>query len=115
MAVTLYMDVHIPKAITVGLRLRGIDVITAQEDNADTLSDPELMDRATALNRVLFTFDDDLLKEAADRQKAGILFSGIIYVSPVKVPIGTCIQNLEVIAKAGDPEDLASRIEFLPL
>ncbi|MBI5205296.1 MAG: DUF5615 family PIN-like protein [Nitrospirae bacterium] len=109
------MDVHIPKAITVGLRLRGIDVITAQEDNADTLSDSELMARATALNRVLFTFDDDLLKEAANRQKAGMLFSGVIYVSPLKVPIGTCIQNLEIISKAGEPQDIADRIEFLPL
>lgn len=36
MAVKLYMDAHIPKAITVGLRVRGVDVITAQEDNADT-------------------------------------------------------------------------------
>lgn len=61
------MDAHIPKAITNGLRLRGIDVLTAQEDNADKLSDPELLERATALNRVLFTFDDDLLAEAAKR------------------------------------------------
>lgn len=35
MAIKLYMDAHIPKAITNGLRLRGIDVLTAQEDNAD--------------------------------------------------------------------------------
>jgi hypothetical protein len=29
MALTLYMDQHVPKAITVGLRLRGVDVVTA--------------------------------------------------------------------------------------
>ena len=34
MAIKLYMDVHIPKAITIGLRLRNVDVITAQEDGA---------------------------------------------------------------------------------
>ncbi len=61
MAIKLYMDAHIPKAITNGLRLRGVDVLTAQEDNTDKLSDPELLDRATALTRVFFTFDDDLL------------------------------------------------------
>ena len=32
MSVGLYMDVHIPLAVTVGLRARGIDVVTAQED-----------------------------------------------------------------------------------
>lgn len=73
------------------------------------------MDRATALNHVLFTFDDDLLVVAANRQKANISFSGIIYASPLRVSIGTCIQNLDVIAKAGEPEDLANKIEFLPL
>ena len=32
MTVALYMEVHIPKAITVQLRLSGVDVLTAQED-----------------------------------------------------------------------------------
>jgi hypothetical protein len=30
MAVGIYMDVHIPRAITNGLRLRDVDVLTAQ-------------------------------------------------------------------------------------
>lgn len=45
MALGLYMDVHVPRAIAAGLKLRGIDVITAQEDEAATLPDPELLDR----------------------------------------------------------------------
>lgn len=115
MPVKLYMDAHIPKAITSGLRLRGVDVLTAQEDNADKLSDPELLDRATALNRIFFTFDDDLLSEAARRQKLSIPFSGIIYASPLNISIGACIRDLEIIAKAGTTEDMINRIEFLPL
>ncbi len=109
------MDAHVPKAITNGLRLRGVDVLTAQEDNTDELSDPELLDRATALNQVLFTFDDDLLIEAAKRQRSSIPFSGVIFASPLKISIGACIKDLEIIAKAGEPEDLAKRVEFLPL
>ena len=115
MPLKLHMDAHIPKAITNGLRLRGIDVLTAQEDNSDKLSDPELLDRTTALNRVLFTFDDDLLAEAARRQQLSIPFSGIIYASPLNISIGACIRDLEIIAKVGEPEDLANRVEFLPL
>ncbi|GBE34957.1 hypothetical protein BMS3Bbin06_01491 [bacterium BMS3Bbin06] len=115
MAIKLYMDAHVPKAITNGLRLRGVDVLTAQEDNTDELSDPELLDRATALNQVLFTFDDDLLIEAAKRQRSSIPFSGVIFASPLKISIGACIKDLEIIAKAGEPEDLAKRVEFLPL
>ena len=109
------MDAHIPKAITNGLRLRGVAVLTAQEDNADKLSDPELLDRATALNRVLFTFDDDLLIEATKRQRLSIPFSGVIYTSPLNISIGACIRDLEIIAQSGDHEDFANRVEFLPL
>lgn len=53
MAVGLYMDVHIARAITVGLRLRGVDVLTAQEDGARTYDDSRLLDRATEMRRIL--------------------------------------------------------------
>jgi len=36
MAVALYMDQHVPRAIAAGLRLRGVDVLTAYEDGAST-------------------------------------------------------------------------------
>jgi hypothetical protein len=44
------MDVHIPKAITVGLRSQGIDVLTAQEDGIARLADAELLQRAGELD-----------------------------------------------------------------
>jgi len=43
MPFSLYMDHHVPKAITVGLRLRDIDVLTAYEDNAGQLDDNLLL------------------------------------------------------------------------
>jgi hypothetical protein len=55
MGIALYMDVHVPKAITVGLRLRGVEVITAQDDGSATLSDAELLERATGLGRAVVT------------------------------------------------------------
>jgi predicted nuclease of predicted toxin-antitoxin system len=61
------MDEHIHRAITIGLRLRGIDVLTVQEDGRAGVSDPLVLDRATELNRVLFTQDDDFLIEANRR------------------------------------------------
>lgn len=115
MPILLYMDVHIPRAITLGLRMRKVDVITAQEDGADRLSDPELLDKATKENRVLFTFDDDLLIEATRRLEENHEFSGIIYAHPLRISIGRCIQDLELIAKAGEPQDLQNRVEFIPL
>lgn len=111
----LYMDQHVPRAITEGLRLRGIDVTTAYEDGASDMDDSELLDRARELGCVLFTQDDDLLAEATKRQRKGISFNGVIYAHQLRVSIGTCIHDLEIIAKAGEPEDLTNRVQFLPL
>jgi predicted nuclease of predicted toxin-antitoxin system len=75
MSIGLYMDQHIPKAITDGLRLRGVDCLTALEDNADTMDDTDLLDRATALGRALVTSDKDFLVEASKRQVEGVEFA----------------------------------------
>ena len=77
MTVGLYMDVHVPSAITHRLFLRGVDVLTAQADGTTQLEDPDLLDRATELGRVLFTEDEDLLAEATRRQRRGELFAGL--------------------------------------
>jgi len=49
-----YADVHVRRAIPVALRVRDVDVLTAQADGAAELEDPELLDRAAALGRALF-------------------------------------------------------------
>ncbi len=115
MAIRLYMDHHVHRAITIGLRSRGVEVITAREDNAHTLDDPALLVRASSLGRVLFTQDEDLLAEAARRQHQGKRFSGLIYAHQMHVSIGTCINNLELIGKASEPRELENMVLFLPL
>jgi hypothetical protein len=115
MSVPFYMDVNVRAAITTGLRSRGVDVLTAQEDGAGQLSDCEVLDRATALGRALFTNDEDFLREGARRQQSGEPFAGIVYAHQLYVPIGQCVNDLELMAKACGPEDLANRVEYLPL
>jgi len=115
MPIAFYLDHDVPRAITLGLRLRGVEVITAYEDGTSELEDPALLDRAGELGRVLFTRDDDLLAKATKRQRDGIPFRGVIYAHQLRVSIGTCVQDLEMIAKAGEPEDLMNGIMFLPL
>lgn len=109
------MDVHVPYAITIALRLRGVDVLTAQEDNSQELEDAALLDRTTALGRILFTRDDDLLREGALRQKRGESFVGIIYAHQLNVSVGQCVIDLELVAKASDSDEWISRLEYLPL
>jgi hypothetical protein len=115
MAIKLYMDHHVAKAITNGLRLRQVDVLTAAEDGAATLSDPKLLDRATALGRVLFSQDDDLLVEATRRQEGGVFFAGVVFARQSHVPIGVCVHELELIALVFEPVELQDTITYLPL
>lgn len=109
------MDVHVRRAITVALLERGVDVLTAQADGAAELADPDLLDRATSLGRVLFSQDEDLLAEGTRRNRNGIPFAGILYAHQLYVTVGRCIDDLELIAKIGTREDMADRVQFLPL
>jgi hypothetical protein len=79
LSLQLYTDVHVRRAVSVALRVRGVDVLTAQADGTTEFEDPDLLDRAMALGRVLFTQDEDLLIEGVRRQRSGEPFAGIVY------------------------------------
>jgi predicted nuclease of predicted toxin-antitoxin system len=109
------MDEHVPWAITAGLRHRGVDVMTAQEDKREESEDEELLDRAGVLARVLFTQDQDFLAIAAGRLQAGVPFAGIIFAHQEGPSYGDCVRDLELMAGASKAEEYANRIEYLPL
>jgi predicted nuclease of predicted toxin-antitoxin system len=109
------MDVHVPQRITAALRQRGVDVLTAQDDGGDRLRDPKLLDRATQLDRILFTFDSDFLKEAAVRHSKGQHFSGVIILQGEKVDLGNCLADLELICQVYELHEIANQVEYLPL
>ncbi|HVT57244.1 MAG TPA: DUF5615 family PIN-like protein [Thermoanaerobaculia bacterium] len=115
MSIALYLDEHVPLAVAHGLRLRGVDVLTVQDDDRRGIADHLLLDRATELGRALFSQDEDLLAEAKRRQMAGIPFSGVIYAHQLRVTIGNCVTELHLIAETMESYDLASRVEYLPL
>lgn len=115
MSVRFYFDVHVRRSIADGLLLRNVDVLTAQDDGSDRLSDADLLRRATSLGRLLFTQDDDLLKEASEWQGRGEPFCGVIYAHQLNINIGECVDDLELIASASNEEEWASRVIYLPL
>lgn len=115
MSVKLYMDENVPRQITLGLRLRDIDVLTVQEDSRTGSPDPQVLDRAAELQRVLFSRDDDLLIIANQRQQNGISFYGVIYAHPQGNSIGNCVHDLELIAKTCDSVDCIDQVQYLPL
>jgi len=50
-----------------------------------------------------------------ERQRKGVEFGGIIYAHQAGVTTGECVNDLELIARVYEPEDLINRIEYLPL
>lgn len=115
MSLSLYMDVHVPYAVTASLISRRVDVITAQWDQTDRWPDAELLSRATALARVLVSQDEDLLVEAADRQRKGIHFAGVIFAPQTALSIGRFIEDLALLAQVLQQHEMDNRVEFLPL
>ena len=115
MSVAFYMDEHVHGSITLALRKKGIDVLTVQQDGMTSMADSGVLDRAAVLQRVVFTNDDDFLREATRRQKLGISFAGVIYGHPLRVTIRDCIEALEVIAGASEQHEHRDQIIYLPL
>lgn len=115
MPTALYMDVHVPRAVTNQLQRRRVDAITAIDDGADKLPDDQLLTRAAVMGRVIVTFDVRFLAMAEQWQRSGRHFSGLIYAHPLRVSIGKLVQDLELIAGATDPDEWLNAIERLPI
>ncbi len=111
----IYLDVHVPAAITVQLRRQGVDVITAQEDGGSTLTDTELLERSTALGRVMFTQDIRVKALAEQWQRAGRNFGGLVFGHQLHGSVGQYVRNLLLIAQSTDAEEWIGQVEQLPL
>jgi uncharacterized protein with PIN domain len=102
------MDEHVHPAITKGLRLRGIDVLTAQDASMLGATDEEHLRFATRLKRVLFTNDDDFLRLHSE----GVEHAGIAYTHQ-RTSIGHVVRTLTLIHEILPAEDMINRVEFL--
>jgi hypothetical protein len=108
------MDVHVPQAITEQLRRRGVNVLTAFEDEANELPDDQLLLRATELNRVLFTHDIRFRVLAQAWQAEGKSFSGLIFGHQIGGTIGEFVRDLELIARASEMVEWINAVEYIP-
>jgi hypothetical protein len=109
------MDHHVHSAITQGLRRKGIDCLTAEEDGTKRLADDLLLQRATELGRIMFSQDDDLLAIASDWIKSSRPFSGLIFGHQLSVTVGQAVSDLELIAQVLSPEEMRNQVFWIPL
>ncbi len=115
MPVPLYMDVHVPMPITRQLRLRGVDVVTATEEGTNRRMDEELLALAGEQGRIVFTHDIRFKALAEQWQRMARPFAGLLYGHAEGASIGQYVRDLELIAKAANPDELANTVLHLPL
>lgn len=108
------MDQHIHLAITEGLRQRGIDVLTAFEDGRSDADDEVLLQRATDLNRIVVSQDQDLLRITTEWLRAGRPFAGVAFGIQQDLDIGGTIEYLELVAHAMSPEEIVNSVAYIP-
>jgi hypothetical protein len=114
MAIRLYLDVHVDKAIHDQLRLRGVDVVRAQDDNAAEMSDEDLLKHVAELDRVIFTQDVRFKALAETWQRTGNPFAGLLFGNQLGVTVGSYVKDLELIAKATDAPEWLNTVQHLP-
>jgi len=106
--IKFYFDENVSNAITNGLRLRGVDVLTAQEANKLGAPDETHLGFAGKLKRVIFTQDADFLRFHAK----GMAHNGIVYAHQQK-PIGEIIRGLVLICEIIEPGEIKNKVEYL--
>ena len=75
-ALKFYMDEHVPRAVTEGLRHQGVDVLNAREAGLLGADDEQHLATASSEGRVIVTQDADFLRlHATGRLHSGIVFA----------------------------------------
>jgi predicted nuclease of predicted toxin-antitoxin system len=115
LSLRLYMDEHVPAAITDALRARGVDVLTVQEDGYSGAEDSFLVGRAAALGRIIVSEDEDMIREAVLTMRQGKSTLGLFRGTRLSHNLGRAIEDLALAAMVYDPQDIANRIEWIPL
>ena len=104
MAIKFYMDEHVHPGITKALRQRGLNVLTAQQVGNLDVDDDEHLQFAASNGRVIFTQDEDFLRETNH--------NGIAYAHQ-RTPMRHIIEGLSLIAEVMTEEEMKNHIEFL--
>lgn len=103
-----HLDEHVDRAVSEGLRRRGIDVTTTPDAGLRTSSDMAHIEYSRRTGRIIFTEDEDYLVLS----KSGVEHCGIVYCHPSTLTIGQIIEYLVLIDACMAEEDMRNHIEF---
>jgi len=104
----IYTDEHISKAIIIGLRKRGVDVLSVHETGMYAATDTQHLQMARNEGRILLTRDKGFLRLNAER----VVHSGIVYARH-GLSIGEIIRGLILIHGTLGQGGMNGHVEFL--
>ena len=100
-----------------GLRLRQpvLDLVRVQEVGLSHTPDAIILEWAAQQGRVVVSVDKKTLAvDAWDRVARGVPMPGVAILR-ILLTIGQAIDELELIALAGNPEDFRDQVIYLPM
>ena len=106
--IKFYTDENVSRAVVMGLRRRGVDVLTVAEAGNLGTSDEEIFRMAREAERVIFTQDDDFLRLAATVSD----HRGIVYTSQENT-VDEIIRGLMLIYQVLAAEEMVGHVEYL--
>jgi predicted nuclease of predicted toxin-antitoxin system len=103
------LDENISPQVAIGLRKRGIDVLTVHELQRGGLSDLEQLQFSSSKRRVIVTHDRDFLVLGS----RGIRHAGIAWCHQKKCSIGQLIKSLVLLHATLTEKDMIGQVKFL--
>jgi hypothetical protein len=113
----LAADENFNNYIVRGLRRRNraIDLLRIQDAGLISAGDPEILEWAASVGRVLLTHDvSTMTRHAYDRVHEGQPMPGVFEVAR-SVPIGVAIDEIELLALCSLDGEWEGQVRYLPL
>lgn len=107
--IRFHLDEHVPAAIAVGLRRRGIDATTTVDAGLEGAEDSAHIAFAWREGRVLVTHDRDFPRHHA----AGVEHAGILYCYQHKYSIGDLLRAILLVYACLNAEEMVGVLEYL--
>lgn len=117
-----YTDKHIPKAVALQLRARGIDVVRCEEVGLGDVADDVHLEYAVKNQRTVITHDQDFLRLSNQWLSEGKDHYGIMFCSKfihgndhVGIVVKICVEYFELIAGGAGTikDDMMNQVIFV--
>jgi len=104
-----FLDEHVAEPVAVGLRGRGLDVLTVRESGRKGQSDDLQLAFAHDAGRMIVTQDADYLALANE----GRLHAGIAFIPSGRIPIGSLIRALATLHQEQSADQVRGMVIYL--